>query len=62
MGVSDYGVQSRYTQPLRERGTRRLVATVLRENNRMLAMARALGFAQTASEDDKGVWCLTLEL
>ena len=29
---------------LRERGTRRLVATVLRENTRMLELARDLGF------------------
>ena len=34
---------------LRERGTQRLVATVLRENDRMLALARALGFRHDAA-------------
>ena len=55
-------LMAKLTRTLRERGTRRLLATVLRENHRMLAMARKLGFVQSASEDDKGVWCLTLDL
>ncbi|MDT7836764.1 bifunctional acetate--CoA ligase family protein/GNAT family N-acetyltransferase [Aquabacterium sp. OR-4] len=37
-------------QALRERGTQRLVASVLRENQRMLALASGLGFVRAPAE------------
>lgn len=37
---------------LQERGTRRLVGTVLRENTGMLELARSLGFEETANPHD----------
>ena len=37
---------------LRQRGTQRLVGTVLRENSGMLSLARALGFTETAPPED----------
>ena len=43
-------------------GTRRLVGTVLRENTGMLALARKLGFAERASNDDPGLCEITLML
>ncbi len=39
---------------LRSQGTRRLVATVLRENHRMLKLARDLGFQDEAGLDEAG--------
>jgi acetyltransferase len=47
---------------LRERGTQRLVGTVLKENISMLKLARALGFAQTAAADDPSVWFVVRSL
>ncbi|MEK8049085.1 bifunctional acetate--CoA ligase family protein/GNAT family N-acetyltransferase [Ideonella sp. DXS22W] len=44
---------------LKERGTRRLVATVLRENQRMLDLARALGFTlepASAAGETREIW------
>ena len=46
----------------RERGTQRLVATVLRENHRMLELARDLGFVQRVESRTDGTVALTLEL
>ena len=46
---------------LRSRGTRRLVATVLRENARMIELARDLGF-RFEPDDGDGVRAVSLEL
>jgi len=40
---------------LREHGTRRLVATVLQENQRMLALAQALGFERQLPPAARGM-------
>jgi len=45
----------------RSRGTAKLVATVLAENTRMLALAQRLGFVERPS-DEPGVRCLELAL
>ncbi|MGE0100006.1 MAG: GNAT family N-acetyltransferase [Hydrogenophaga sp.] len=50
---------------LRERGTQRLVGTVLRENTGMLELARSLGFQESDSPSDPGdheVRLVTLDL
>jgi len=47
---------------LRERGTRRLVATVLAENRRMLELARNLGFTVGPSPEDPGTCAIWLAL
>ena len=47
---------------LRERGTRRLVATVLAENRRMLDLARELGFTLTPIDTQDGTCQVVLEL
>ena len=47
---------------LREQGTRRLVATVLVENRRMLALARSLGFVQHPPDTADGTCEVVLEL
>ena len=47
---------------LREHGTQRLVATVLRENQRMLELGRDLGFVQHRAPHDDGTVELSLEL
>jgi acetyltransferase len=46
----------------REHGTRRLVATVLAENVRMLELAQRLGFVQTAGDQGEGVLAIELRL
>jgi len=46
----------------REHGTQRLVATVLAENQRMLALARQLGFVQTESGQTDGTLQIHLAL
>jgi acetyltransferase len=47
---------------LRRRGTRRLVGTVLCENTSMLALARALGFEESACPDEPGLCRIELDL
>lgn len=47
---------------LRRKGTRRLVATVLRENTRMLEMARDLGFESLAEQPDSELMAIALRL
>ena len=50
---------------LRERGTQRLVGTVLRENVGMLALARGLGFQESADPsdpDDRNTRFVSLDL
>ncbi len=47
---------------LRQRGTRRLVATVLHENLRMLELARGLGFAFDAEQPEGDTRAIHLEL
>jgi acetyltransferase len=47
---------------LRERGTKRLVATVLVENGRMLDLARALGFELSATDAAEGTRQIMLAL
>mgnify|MGYP000877994992 CR=1 FL=1 len=47
---------------LRARGTKRLVATVLRENARMLELARDLGFCHTTEHPDADTWAIELPL
>jgi acetyltransferase len=46
----------------RERGTQWLRGTVLRENTRMLALARELGFTLEAPDADEGTVAVTLAL
>ena len=46
----------------RERGTEKMVATVLAQNSRMLEMARSLGFVQTPCDEGDGILCIELEL
>jgi len=55
-------LMAKLMRTLRQRGTRRLVATVLRENARMLAMARHLGFERALNPEDAGTYRLTLDL
>jgi acetyltransferase len=47
---------------LRSKGTRRLVATVLRDNGRMLDLARTLGFVMEDTQDDVDMWSIHLPL
>jgi RimJ/RimL family protein N-acetyltransferase len=47
---------------LRERGTRRLVASVLAENSRMLDLARELGFTLAPTDLREGTRQVALEL
>lgn len=47
---------------LRARGTRRLVAQVLRENTRMLELARELGFAISHDQPDPKMCAISLRL
>ena len=47
---------------LQGRGTRRLVATVLRENERMLELARDLGFEFDEQQMDHSTWSIHLPL
>jgi acetyltransferase len=47
---------------LRARGTKRLVATVLRENTRMLELARELGFTRAAQQPEPDTWAIELPL
>ena len=47
---------------LREQGTQRLVATVLAENNRMLELARDLGFRDDPSRREPGTRAIALDL
>ncbi len=47
---------------LRQRGTRRLVATVLRENERMLELARELGFEHDREQPEAGTRAIHLML
>jgi acetyltransferase len=47
---------------LRARGTKRLVATVLRENTRMLELARDLGFTFAPEQPEPDTWAITLPL
>jgi acetyltransferase len=47
---------------LKARGTKRLVATVLRENERMLNLAKDLHFTFERHEEDPTVWALSLPL
>ncbi len=49
-------------QTLRAQGTQRLVATVLHENRRMLALQRDLGFTEGDSSMDDGTRSITLDL
>ena len=55
-------LMNKLIRTLRERGTRRLVATVLAENQRMLDLARGLGFAESDNADDDGTRRIALEL
>jgi len=47
---------------LRAKGTQRLVAQVLRENTRMLELARELGFAIEADQPDPLMYAISLRL
>ncbi|MCW5612176.1 MAG: bifunctional acetate--CoA ligase family protein/GNAT family N-acetyltransferase [Rubrivivax sp.] len=47
---------------LRARGTKRLVATVLRENARMLELARDLGFRHATEQPEADTWAIELPL
>jgi acetyltransferase len=47
---------------LKARGTQHLVATVLRENERMLELSRDLGFVVDGVQDDPTVWGIHLPL
>jgi acetyltransferase len=52
-------LMGKLVRTLRERGTRRLVATVLTENQRMLDLARALGFTlapPTSGDGTRHIW------
>jgi acetyltransferase len=46
----------------RSQGTRKLVATVLAENTRMLELARQLGFVESASDQGEGIRWIELAL
>jgi acetyltransferase len=47
---------------LRANGTRQLVATVLRENHRMLELARSLGFRDAAEQPESDTRAIELDL
>jgi acetyltransferase len=47
---------------LRQRGTQRLVATVLKENKRMLELAEELGFTMDDVQPEAGTWRISLPL
>ncbi|MBX3637462.1 MAG: bifunctional acetate--CoA ligase family protein/GNAT family N-acetyltransferase [Rubrivivax sp.] len=47
---------------LQARGTKRLVATVLRENTRMLELARELGFTYAPEQPEPDTWAIALPL
>jgi acetyltransferase len=47
---------------LRAHGTQKLVATVLRENQRMLALAQELGFQPSAEQPDPETVAIELPL
>jgi acetyltransferase len=47
---------------LRDHGTQQLVATVLRENRRMLELAQSLGFHDAAAQDDGSTRSIVLNL
>jgi acetyltransferase len=47
-------LMDKLVRTLRELGTRRLVATVLAENHRMLDLAQALGFSTSPTQQDDG--------
>lgn len=58
-------LMDKMTQHLRQRGTQRLVGSVLRENTGMLELARALGFQESAhpgEPDDRGLRFVSLDL
>jgi acetyltransferase len=58
-------LMDKMTQHLRQRGTQRMVGSVLRENAGMLELARALGFQESAhpgEPDDRGLRFVTLDL
>jgi acetyltransferase len=60
-----YRLMSKMIGHLRDRGTQRLVGTVLRENAGMLELARSLGFQESASPsdpDDRNVRFVSLDL
>ena len=46
----------------RRHGTKKLVATVLAENHRMLELARQLGFVDKPNDQGDGVRCIELDL
>lgn len=47
---------------LRAQGTQRIVATVLRENHRMLELAHALGFQDAEKQEDNSTRAIVMEL
>jgi acetyltransferase len=47
---------------LRAQGTQRIVATVLRENHRMLELAHSLGFQDAALQEDGGTRSIVMAL
>jgi acetyltransferase len=47
---------------LRAHGTQKLVATVLRENQRMLALAQELGFHPSAEQPERETLAIELDL
>jgi acetyltransferase len=47
---------------LREQGTQRIVATVLNENQRMLELARELGFRDDPARREAGTRAIVLDL
>jgi acetyltransferase len=55
-------LMNKLIETLRAHGTQRLVATVLAENRRMLALARDLGFAETRTEPADGTRSVNLLL
>jgi acetyltransferase len=58
-------LMDKMTAHLRQRGTQRLVGSVLRENAGMLELARALGFQESAhpgEPDDRGLRFVSLDL
>lgn len=58
-------LMDKMTAHLRQRGTQRLVGSVLRENTGMLELARALGFQESAhpgEPDDRGLRFVSLDL
>lgn len=58
-------LMDKMTAHLRQRGTHRLVGTVLRENSGMLELARALGFQESAAPgepDDRSLRFVSLDL